>query len=319
MRHIKPLYDWQKEAFKNGDRGELLFQLEMLELNVESDILNYTYDILLLKNGYRIEVKTGQYRRLKSNRQVMGDYAFAFTPNQIKKNAFDYAVCYGMQDKQIKRTWVIPQEYIYREFKDEPKKEHYYIRIADGPHKQIIANFTAQHWNKYKCCLNKLDILTQDNRRLFTRKKNYLTNRLINYEKKCKEQLNKQILNLWNEGYNKKEIRDKLQIGTQTVLDACNEMGLPRLNPKTQNSLFETGNARLIKAMHTRLDNIKKEDKRITPLVLSLWNKGHTRQEIEKLLEKNSQVIRRIANDLSLPKHNPNRNKQNTIEVNNGS
>ena len=67
-------------------------------------------------------------------------------------------------------------------------------------------------------------------------------------------------------------------------------MGLPRLNPKTQNSLFETGNARLIKAMHTRLDNIKKEDKRITPLVLSLWNKGHTRQEIEKLLEKKSQI-----------------------------
>ena len=46
------------KAQQTGKRAELLFELDMNDMDIKTEPINDTYDILLVKNRYAIEVKS---------------------------------------------------------------------------------------------------------------------------------------------------------------------------------------------------------------------------------------------------------------------
>ena len=238
--------DSYSKAKQTGKRAELLFELDMNDMNIKTEPINDTYDILLVKNRYAIEVKssTVNYNIVSKDTVFKGNFSFKFTRNQCKEDAFDYAVCYGFnKKKKVKYTWVIPQKIIHHlskgwDFYDSNtgrKTKNYTIVIPNGNHQQIVSEYTFDAWRMYEPYLNKLDLLDEDNKTTFKRKNTLLTKKFIEFERKRKEKYLGKILQLWGKGYSKEEIREILQVGGSEMLEFCHDNGLTGRNPLTYN------------------------------------------------------------------------------------
>ena len=213
-----------------------------------------TWDIHLPETNRRIEVKASGPENQSNGRGGYG-YRFGFSNNQLKEKAFDYALCLGYNwNAELEAWYLIPQKYLTtlnrinskqrgKNSKTKPSlwapKAHLRIR----PIEQVIRYSIT---GKYESCREDINPLLIDDDGAFTRKKNYITKKLLSlkgvnpnkgtkhnsyYNLEEEQKLKSIILKLWNKGYNRTEIKKKVPKGLHTVSRICKELNLPHSNP----------------------------------------------------------------------------------------
>jgi len=294
-----------------GDMGEHYVQYLLGKMGIDAVNIDRVYDLFLWKNMHRVEVKTSKIQNRHSRgRNSSKAYLFKFLKPQIQKDAFDYAICVGYDENyNPKDVFVIPQGYIYEQAKNnnslsnsvrknsENKAEvdKFSVLIAI-PVERPVGNRGqykfCNNYDRFRLCVDNLDVFKQSNKSAFTRKKNQLTKNLLNYQEDCLESMKDEFLRIYTDKniHNpSKVVEDKLGIKTDIRWRWAKELGL--------GDQRKTSWAK--KWQH--------EDKKTTPKILALWKKGYTRTEIKKELGISSGRVTRLCRALELPKRNPNK------------
>ena len=76
------------------------------------------------------------------------------------------------------------------------------------------------------------DVFNIKSKSWFGRKKNQLSKQLLNYEEDCIMKLKEQIIDLWGQGYESKDILEVMPISNVTLQKFKREMKLPAHNPQ---------------------------------------------------------------------------------------
>jgi len=278
-------YSENPNPFATGDIGENYIKFKLSQIGVDSVSIDRAYDLFLWKRIHRIEVKTSNTHL--SGRHVIPQYSFHFKAYQTEKNAFDYAVCIGLDGKNnIDVMYLIPQEYIHVISKKRTDRNVHLTILTEQPPWRL--SLTGNNYDKFSICKIDLDVFKQDNKSAFTRKKNMLAKKLLSYENNIEAQFLKEITDIFNDKdirYPSKEVSERFNISKHSVWKVRKQLGI------------KINNAR------------KKPDSYIKREIVKLWNKGHTRMEIKKMLRTSTDRIRILTKDLKLPKINPNRNR----------
>ena len=243
--------DYLDNTHQTGKTGTRYFQYLMAQKNIEAEYIDYTYDIILPEHRYAVEIKTRrpEFQASGKNKNFGRDvYSFTFTVSQAQKDAFDYAVCFGI-DKEfnVKDIYVIPQRYIYEKAKQlgklriNPNTRYKNVSInvkipvspypKDGP-RQIHRHFDT--YDNWQMCRDRLDVFEIDNKSTFTRKKNKMYHDIINYYNEQKHLLHLKIKNLWNNGLTGKQICRTLGISKGTFHTYKDELNFGKLNPNAK-------------------------------------------------------------------------------------
>jgi len=181
-----------------GDIGENWVKYKLSQKRIDSLIIDRTYDIFAWQRGHRIEVKAAHIRKDRDQ------YHFNFKFWQTVEDAFDYAVCCCLDDKnKIVDAYIIPHTYIHQ--KADKCKENFKIFISKN-NKDSKFQLVGNSYDKFAVCRYPnldFDIFAQNNKRAFTRKKNKITKQLndysINHEKA--------VLKAFEEVFNDKSIK----------------------------------------------------------------------------------------------------------------
>tara|TARA_R100000808_G_C2108487_1_gene123293 strand:- start:51 stop:980 length:930 start_codon:yes stop_codon:yes gene_type:complete len=287
-----------------GGIGVSEFQREMYKRKVISYAIPFTYDVILPRNRYAVEVKTA-HRSINGTKKgtVSYSHTWSFTKSQMREGAYDYAVCYGLDyNDEVDVVYTIPQKYILHRLKDcETNK----LTIPLNPDRPE----TIKRKERFKPCLNNLDMFAYDNRGTYTRYMNKLTRELMQYKSKLTNNIQEEILRRWNKGQTRSKIMEELNLTYHIVsnhIKTLHEEGKIKmgLNNKNLKYVYPKGNV-------NRGPNKGKviTDKDITDRVRKLWRKGHTRQEMCALLGVGTRRMGKICRKMTLPVRNPYRTK----------
>jgi hypothetical protein len=291
----------ERETFSLvGDMGEHYVQYLLGRIGIDAVNIDRVYDLFLWQNMHRVEVKTSKVNERQSRGYNNSKaYLFKFLKPQIQKDAFDYAICVGYDvNYNPKDVFVIPQGYIYEQGKRDNNLENKSVLIAIPIERPVRNKGTfkfCSNYDKFRMCIDNLDVFKQSNKSTFTRKKNQLTKRLLNYQEDCLKDMKEEFLKIYNDKdiHNPNQVvEDKLGIKHDIRWQWAKELGLG----DQRKSLWAK------KTQH--------EDKKMAPKVLALWKKGYTRTEIKKELKINSRRVTRICRELTLPITNPYRPKK---------
>ena len=179
-----------------GKVGEYYVQQRLAQNNIDSISIDKIYDLFLWESMRRIEIKTAHLNDASKDKMRQTPFhAFQFKEYQITENAFDYAVCIGLDTKSnVTHTYIIPQRYLYL------NQQRNVSIVTERPAKRTYSIFEGTSYDKYACCKLEIeDIFTQQNKSAFTRKKNQLTRELINYENNLSENILKVFYNILND------------------------------------------------------------------------------------------------------------------------
>tara|TARA_Y100000590_G_scaffold411746_1_gene506076 strand:- start:795 stop:1757 length:963 start_codon:yes stop_codon:yes gene_type:complete len=288
-----------------GNMGEHYVQFLLGRMDIDAVKIDRTYDLFLWKNMHRVEVKTSRTNESGPKRKHDGKkekrYDFKFIGTQIQKNAFDYAICVGYDiDYNPKDIFVIPQSYIYEQAKSEDNLDNNSMIISIPIERPIAQRYegifkTCNNYDKFRMCVDNLDVFKQTNKSAFTRKKNQLTKKLLNYQEDCLKNMKEEFLRIYNDKniHNPSQVvEDKFGIKTNVRWQWAKELGLGNQISVSWKKKWGY------------------EDEKITPMILKLWRKGYTRTEISKELTISFRRTKRICDGLTLPKKNPYRPKR---------
>ena len=281
----------ERNSLVIGTLGENYAMFLLNQIEIDAISIDRTYDLFLWKNMHRVEVKTS-YPHLKTNNiEKTEAYQFHFNGrHQRDKDAFDYAICIGCdKDYNPKDVYVIPQPYIVAN-----GKSAIYIPVRRS--NTNLGYFQpCNNYDKFRMlCKDNLDVFKQSNKSAFTRKKNELTKKLLNYEKDCISKMKKEFETIYSDRAvvsHKQEAMERLGISHETAWKWAKELG-------------KGGKWAWTKTNENRR-------KKLEPKVLKLWRKGHTRLEMSKIMGISKNVIAKICNKLTLPKYNPYRDCYN--------
>jgi hypothetical protein len=278
-------YSQNPNPFATGDIGENYIRFKLSQIG-DSVSIDRAYDLFLWRNMHRIEVKTSN--SILSGRHVTPNYTFSFKEYQTRKNAYDYAICLGLDgDNNIEAMYIIPQEYIRIMSQKRTDRNLNLTILTEQPPWRL--SLTGNTYDKFSICKIGLDIFKQDNKSAFTRKKNILVKKLLSYEDNIEAQFLKEITDIFNDKnirYPSKEVSKQFNISKHSVWKIRRKLGIKIKNAR------------------------KKPDAEVKKEIIRLWNKGHTRMEIKKMLRTSTNRIRTLTKDLKLPKINPNRSKK---------
>ena len=293
-----------KQTFSlTGDMGEHYVQFLLGRMGIDAVKIDRTYDLFLWKNIHRVEVKTSKEYEIHEKRKHDGKrdkrYGFKFFKPQIQKDAFDYAICVGYDSNyNPKEVFVIPQSYIYEQAKRDNNLENKSVLITipiERPVKNIGIFKFCSNYDKFRMCVDNLDVFKQTNKSAFTRKKNQLTKKLLNYQEDCLKNMKEEFLRIYKDKniHNPSQVvEDKFGIKTNVKWQWAKELGLGDQRKPSWTKKWEY------------------EDKKILPKITALWRKGYTRTEIKKELGIASGRITRLCKQLTLPRDNPYRPKR---------
>jgi len=276
---------YSENPYTTGDIGENYVKYKLSQLGVDAVTIDRAYDLFLWKRMHRIEVKTSNTHL--SGRHVIPQYSFHFKAYQTEKNAFDYAVCMGLDDNnEIKVMYLIPQEYIHQ--KQQLSGDAHISITSDRPPHKSCSIFTGNTYDKFSMCKLDLDLFTQNNKSAFTRKKNILAKKLLSYESEIEIKVFKEFNEMFNNKevqYPTKELSEKLHMTKATVIKIRKRLGI---KPKSTQLL---------------------SDEEVKKLIMKHWKKGHTRLEIIKILRISGDRINKLTKEMKLEKMNPYRNR----------
>tara|TARA_Y100000114_G_scaffold146686_1_gene157644 strand:+ start:55 stop:894 length:840 start_codon:yes stop_codon:yes gene_type:complete len=213
-----------------GDIGESWVKFKLAQHKIDSVFIDRTYDLFAWKRGHRIEVKTSRiYNRKNRNTP---HYYWNFKHWQTRKDAFDYAVLVGLDNKNnVSVYYVIPQKYIHiHATKLKPNK--------DGSAKLMIRQSSdgdflleGNSYDKFSPCRNlNFDIFEQDNKSAFTRKKNAIAKKLIEFNTLHKMNVLKTVRDAFNDDSIKfptKALTTKFDCSNDIILKARKLLGIP--------------------------------------------------------------------------------------------
>ena len=211
-----------------GHVGVFWTQLELAKQGIASKYIDETMDLYLWARKYNVEVKASQEATTVRTGKKMkrNTYEFRFDVSQCEKDAFDYAVCLGMDDNQnVVDYYIIPQPYLHYVANNNNRKEkRASIIVLTRPSK---SRKFCNTYDKYQMCKNiGFDIFNNKNKASFTRKKNYMTKKLIEYGPKCRENFKKEFIEYFKNGGTIKGAMQKFQMYTSAITDYRVKFGL---------------------------------------------------------------------------------------------
>ena len=211
-----------------GHAGVFWTQLELAKQGIPSSYIDVTMDLYLWARKYNVEVKTSQEQTTVRTGKKMkrNTYEFKFDVSQCEKDAFDYAVCVGMDDNQdVVDYYIIPQPYLHYVANNNNRKEkRASVIILNRPSK---SNKYCNTYDKFQMCKNiGFDVFKNKNKASFTRKKNYMTKKLIEYGPKCRENFKKEFIKYFKNGGTIKGAMQKFQMYTAAITDYRVKFGL---------------------------------------------------------------------------------------------
>tara|TARA_R110002012_G_scaffold63830_2_gene167924 strand:- start:292 stop:1422 length:1131 start_codon:yes stop_codon:yes gene_type:complete len=221
-----------------GMAGVNWCQYKLESIGIDTDYIDRTHDVWLWEREHKVEVKTTTIRKRKKGTSAEDRFHFAFDYLQIQKKAFDYAFCIGLNDDMsVNVFYVIPQPFIaYKAQKIAEAKgkevENVAFSIAVKPVDDHTYHSICNSYDKFSLCRNNIDVFLIDNKSYFTRVKNKMAKYLIDYEQKCQDAFDKKVLELWNKGYDTKEIIKEVNGSNSWVRNSKVRLGLPAMNPK---------------------------------------------------------------------------------------
>lgn len=198
--NIEPINKWNI-----GDVGENFVKYKLSQNKIDSIIIDRTYDLFLWQRSHRIEVKA-------SHLSKRGFWNFNFKHWQTSKDAFDYAVCCCIDDdNNINQYYIIPQPYIRKMALENTRLDKVYkVAIKDNIE---VFHLDGNSFDKYNPCRNLgFDIFLQDNKSAFTRKKNRLSKKLIEYPLKHRTKVLNEFIKVFDDKrikYPVKELKEK--------------------------------------------------------------------------------------------------------------
>ena len=220
-------HKYLKNSETIGKIGEYYVQQKLAEISVDSISIDKVYDLFLWESMRRVEIKTAHLNDASKDKLRQTPFhAFQFKDYQIQKNAFDYAICIGLDTKSnVTHVYIVPQDYLYK------NQQRNVSIVTERPAKRTYNIFQGTTYDKYACC--KLDIKTifsQKNNAAFARKKNALTRQLVNYERNLKRSVLKIIYDVLNTTDDKRshnrQIANRLNINISSVYKLRDRMNL---------------------------------------------------------------------------------------------
>ena len=268
------------QSIQSGMSGVRWAQYKLHTMNIDSDYIDRTYDLFLWQTDRHIEIKTSIPRKASDSYYK---YSFPFSIQQIQEKAFDYAICIGFNpDKTVDTVYIIPQPYIAERAKRVKSKKSYQLSILVNSVDDREANgHTTYHgvcnsYDKFKPCKEMWDVFNIKSKSWFGRKKNQLSKQLLNYEEDCIMKLKEQIIDLWGQGYESKDILEVMPISNVTLQKFKREMKLPAHNPQNLPPYTCDDCGKVFPKLH----GYKRHKNRINPCKANEkqadWSKGKT-------------------------------------------
>ena len=167
-----------------GKIGEFYTQMELAKIGIDSISIDKTYDLFLWERGHRVEVKTSTLRTPKKKhgkvlKNAQRYYEFQFYPFQYAREAFDYAVCIGLDDAlNVDVAYIIPHKALENQrtlciTKTFSSRKGYNNKSSKG-----IS--CSDNYERYAICRNNWNVFNIFNKSYFTRVKNQITNKILN-------------------------------------------------------------------------------------------------------------------------------------------
>jgi hypothetical protein len=175
-----------------GDTNEWHVQNELGKRGIDTVPIRKTYDLLIWEYDYKIEVKSSQLHSYRKG--TTSFYKFYFQPYQIKKGAFDYAICLGLGDNnEVVDTYMIPHKVI-EAISDKGSS----IQIHPNPN---LMWFTSKATNaiRFEQTKNRWDLFKIKNKSYFKRVQNKLANDVIYFEDNIKNELKKVFIDVFKD------------------------------------------------------------------------------------------------------------------------
>ena len=222
--------DYNNNTYQTGLVGTRYFQMVMAQRNVATNYIDFTYDVILPKNRYAVEIKTRK-PHIYNKKGKADVYWFHFTDTQSQKNAFDYAVCCCIDDDyNVKATYVIPQRLIHE------RGEKYGVgtrisipvkpKISSDVKILLRKDFLSYH--AWQICRDRFDVFEIDNKSTFTRTKNRIYNQLISYEEEQRNYFALKVKELYDEGKYVKDMAKILGVSEPTIRKFKDRLNLPK-------------------------------------------------------------------------------------------
>jgi len=271
-----------------GKIGEWHVQAELAKIGIDSVSIDKTFDLYLWQRNHRIELKTSYPRIRTSNKEV---FAFNFSEDQRVMDAFDYAVCVGLNhDDTVNTVYIIPQTFLALH-NNTAKNLQIKIYVKRGNFYNVCNSF-----DKFKPAREVgLDIFLENNKASFTRKKNHLTKKLLQNEKTLQKSFKKKFLEYFKNGGRVEGAMKEFDLGFTTVARYRKQFGMKVALGKYVRKPFRNYKG--------SVNDAKKDIKK-------LWEKGHTRTEIMRILKIADKKVSSMCRELNLPHTNPNRNRK---------
>ena len=169
-----------------GKIGEFYTQMQLAKLGIDSISVDKTYDLFLWERSHRVEVKTSTLRKPK--RTGSRYYEFQFYPFQYRREAFDYAVCIGLDDAlNVDVAYIIPHKALENQATLCITKTYSTRKGTNNNSSKGISH--SSNYEKYSICRDNWGVFDIFNKSYFTRVKNQITNKILNHN-------NKKLVNL---------------------------------------------------------------------------------------------------------------------------
>ena len=182
-------YNTKKDKLKGdnhwsvGDIGESWVKYKLAQQKIDTVVLDRTYDLFAWKRNHRIEVKTSTLLKHKHAGSKVRHYTWTFKHWQTKHDAFDYVVLVGLDyNLNVAVYYVIPHKYIHIHATKLSPKKNGGVTLMIRQSKMGDFHLEGHSYDKFECCRNiNFNLFLQDNKSAFTRKKNALTQKLLDY------------------------------------------------------------------------------------------------------------------------------------------
>ena len=228
--NMKQKHDTQTNASKEdrelrGKLGEYYIQSELVKINIDSVSIDKTFDLYLWERNHRVEIKTSKPHGKRNCKTQT--YCFRFEKRQCIKDAFDYAICVGLkEDDSVDVIYIIPQNYLHQTRTRKTKTGDLMVQILTEPENKFMV---CSSYKKFKPCREiGLDIFLNNNKSSFTRKKNTLTKKLLEYDGASKKGFKHTFVKHFKNGGNVKQATKIFKMNHTAVVDYRLKFGLTK-------------------------------------------------------------------------------------------
>ena len=276
-----------------GDIGELESAIALIKNGIRNAPIKDVYDTVLIEKGYRVEIKTSNIYQERNSKRPSNTYRFNFKKSQLMKDAFDYALCVGIDMNGLPEVfYMIPQKYLH-------ERNHRVVCVLQN--NDMCAQYGSNYsklsyyntYDKYSICRNNWDALKLD-RPAFMRKENYITKKLLNFKETEKKRIVKEFVNAAKHG-KRREV-------TQAILDVCKKYNVSRntFNRVINGHVSYRGEWK--HHVNGYSNYTKEENKKLMKEVKKLHKKGYTFKQMMEKLNLSNGKLSSLRNKLGITK-----------------